>query len=233
MLNYTLNEQGEYNSEDPKKLSKRIVNLVQVLLRKELAKLDLRAALSSADGITETIQKELIESSSLKILGVEVVGFSIIGIKANKETSRALEAETRETLLKQADAAVYLRRNAAIQQERMIKENELKTDIAIEEKKRQMREADLAGKIALERKNEELVSLAMENRKKEAAAKAYSIEVSMAAMSKIDPKTIQALAMVGMDPARLIAASFKGLAENAGKIGQLNISPDLLAQLLG
>ena len=232
MLNYSLNARGEYVSEDPKKLQKRIVNMVQVLLRKELAGLNLKEALSSAENIASVIQEELMGSSALKKLGVEIVGFSIVGIKPNKETARALEAEAREMLLKQSDDAIYLRRNYAIEQERTIKENELRTEVAIEDKKRQMREAEITGKIVLEKKNEELVALVVENSKKEAEAKAYAIETSMAAISKIDSKTIQALAMVGMDPAQLIAASFRDLSENADKIGQLNITPDLLSQLI-
>jgi hypothetical protein len=35
-----------------------------------------------------------------------------------------------------------------------------------------------------------------------------------------------------MKPEQLIAAAFQELASNAGKIGQLNISPDLLKELL-
>ncbi len=232
MLNYTLNARGEYISEDPKKLAKRIVNMVQVSLRKDLEKMNLKEAISSGEKIAGTIQAELMESSALKKLGVEVIGFSILGVKPNKETARALEAETREVLLKQADDALYLRRNSAIEQERTIKENELRTEVTIEEKKREMREAEITGKIVLEKKNEELVALVVENSKKEAEAKAYAIETSMAAISKIDSKTIQALAMVGMDPAQLIAASFRDLSENADKIGQLNITPDLLSQLI-
>jgi hypothetical protein len=232
MLNYTLNARGEYVSEDPKKLSKRIINMVQVSLRKELARFNLFEAISSGEKIAETIGDELKESSALKKLGIEIIEFSIACVKPNKETARALEAGTREMLLKQADDAIYLRRNAAIEQERIIKENELKTDISIEEKKREMREAEIAGKIVLEKQNEELVTLLTENSKKEADAKAYAIETSMAAISKIDSKTIQALAMVGMDPAQLIATSFRDLSENADKIGQLNITPDLLTQLM-
>lgn len=233
MLNYSLNAAGEYTSDDPDKLQYRILNMVQVSLRKELAKINLREAITAAQTIARTIETELAHSGPIKTLGIEIIGFSILAIKPNKETSRALEAETREALLGEADDAVYLRRNAAIEQERIIKENELKTETAIEEKKRKMREADMIGKITLEKKNEELVALVVENGKKEADAKAYAIETSMAAISKIDSKTIQALAMVGMDPAHLIATSFKQLSENANKIGQLNITPDLLTQLLG
>lgn len=37
---------------------------------------------------------------------------------------------------------------------------------------------------------------------------------------------------VGMEPRQLIAQAFGGLAERAEKIGQLNLSPDLLQTLL-
>ena len=65
MLNYNINGRGEYVSEDPQKLSKRIVNIVQVSLRKDLGKLSLREALSSDEKIVKTIQAELLESPSL------------------------------------------------------------------------------------------------------------------------------------------------------------------------
>jgi hypothetical protein len=35
-----------------------------------------------------------------------------------------------------------------------------------------------------------------------------------------------------MEPGQLVAAAFNKLAESADKIGQLNVSPDLLRELL-
>ncbi len=250
MLNYSLNAKGEYVSEDYKKLPKRIINLVQVSIRKELSELNLKEAISSAETIANTIKAELSSSSVLTSLGLKIMDLSIVAVKPNQETSRALEAETREVLLRQADEAIYLRRNAAIEQERIIKENELRTEIAVEEKKReimekkldseraeqekrqQMQEEEMAGDIILQKKNEELVALTVENGKKEADARAYAIQRVLDAISKTDSKVIKALALNNMNPAQLIAASFGDLAENAEKIGQLNISPDLLNQLL-
>lgn len=51
-------------------------------------------------------------------------------------------------------------------------------------------------------------------------------------MSKINPEIIKALSSIGMAPEKLIANAFTGLAENAGKIGELNISSELLQQLM-
>ena len=54
----------------------------------------------------------------------------------------------------------------------------------------------------------------------------------MKALSQTDPKTIQALASIGMEPGQLVSLAFRELAENADKIGQLNVSPELLRELL-
>jgi hypothetical protein len=55
----------------------------------------------------------------------------------------------------------------------------------------------------------------------------------MNALAGVDARTLQTLANMGMRPEQLVAAAFQELAERADKIGQLNISPDLLRELLG
>jgi len=251
LMNFSLSPNGkDYASDDPQKLSQRLINHAQVLTRSSLKKMSLRQALGSSDALVNALREGMRLSEETTSLGIEILGLSILAIKPTPETSRALEAEIREQILREADDAVYTRRNAAVEQERAIKENELNTEIAVENKKRQIREtqmeaeksvqkkarelseAKMSAKIALEEKNRELVSLASENAKQESDAKAYGISALMGALSKTDPKILQALASVGMDPSQLVAGAFKELAENADKIGQLNISPDLLRELM-
>lgn len=161
-----------------------------------------------------------------------------------------MEATARERILQEADDAIYIRRNASVEQERIIKENELNTEIAVENKKKQIQETkmeaemvvqkkmheleqvDIEFKIAMEQKNQDLVQLSTANARVEADAKAYQISSIMKAFSGIDPAIIQTLASMEMNPDRLIALAFQELAEKADKIGQLNISPDLMKELL-
>jgi hypothetical protein len=103
---------------------------------------------------------------------------------------------------------------------------------AVQQKNREIREAEMATKIALEERNKELVALSTANAREEADAKAYTISEIMKALSETDPKTLQALTSVGMEPGQLVALAFKELAERADKIGQLNVSPELLRELL-
>ncbi|OQY44836.1 MAG: SPFH domain-containing protein [Candidatus Parabeggiatoa sp. nov. 2] len=251
LLNFTLdNNDRNYISNDPEKLPQRLINLIQVLMQSELGHLSLRESLRATNSLVQTVLEGLSTSKEITSLGLEMLGLSILSIKPNPETARALEADVREQLLKEADQAIYARRNAAVEQERAIKENELQTEIAVENKKRQVREAqmeaeravkekqrqiseeEMTGKISLEKRNKELVALATENIKCEADAKAYSLTVTMQALTGVDAKVLQALASMDMNPSQLIALAFRDIADSAEKIGQLNVSPELLTELL-
>jgi len=251
LLNYTLARNGEsYVSEDPEKLPERIIHVINVLARAELQKLPLREAIRASDELVKSVKAGLSASVEINSLGLEVLGLSILAIKPTPETARALEAETREKLFREADEAIYARRNSAVEQERAIKENELNTEIAVENKKRQIRETQmeanravqekenllkkeaLEANIGLEDRRKDLVALAAENAKAESDARAYGVSSTMKALSTADAKILQALASTGMKPEQLIAFAFQELAGKADKIGQLNISPDLLRELL-
>lgn len=252
LMNFTLAPNGrDYSSEDPTKLDQRLINHAQVLTSATLKGMSLREALGGFDRLVVAVKDGLSSAASLCAMGVEILGFSILAIKPTPETSRALEAEAREQILLQADEAIYLRRNAAVEQERAIKENELNTEVAIENKKRQireaqmdaeksvqqkqreLREAEMATRIALEEKNRELLSISTTNAREEADAKAYGISATMKALAEADPKILHALTSANMDASQLVAMAFQDLAVNADKIGQLNISPDLLRELMG
>jgi hypothetical protein len=251
LLNFTLkSDQRSYVSDDPEKLPQRVINQVQVLMRDALQKTTLQDALKSAAQLVTVVRQALQTSEVVESMGIEMLAFSVLALKPTPETARALEASVREKLLQSADEAIYIRRNAAVEQERQIKENELNTEIAVENKKRQIREtkidadrsvqekrqdmeqAEMLGKVTLEEKRKALVALAVENQKIESDAKAYGMTAVMAAFQNVDPKVMQALAGVGMSPAQLIAGAFLNLADNAEKIGNLNISPELLQELM-
>lgn len=249
LMNFTLKPDGKYVSEDPNKLPQRVINAVQVQIRTLLQRQTMEELLRGSDQMVQTVMTGLRRLDSLPSLGLTLVNLSILAVKPSPETARALEAEVREQILKRADDAVYVRRNAAIEQERAVKENELNTEIAVETKKRQIRETqmeaekavlekrqqiqdqEMAGHIALEEKNRSLTTLRTENARQESDAKAYAMSALMKSVANTDPKVLQALSLGQSDPGAMIALAFQGLAENASKIGELNISPDLLREL--
>lgn len=134
--------------------------------------------------------------------------------------------------MKEADDAVYARRNASVEQERSIKENELKTEQAVQEKRQQLESSDTQHSIELEAQRAALVSQQAENERVSSESRAYALEVIVKAMAGADPKIVQVLASTGMNPDALVAAALSEFAENAEKIGELNVSSEVLLQLL-
>jgi len=187
--------------------------------------------LISSDSIVSEALLKFRDSESVRNLGIEVLALSILAIKPTPETSRALEAEAREALQRRADEAIYARRNAAVEQERLIKESELNTEIAVEEKKRQIRETQMAADIAVEEQRAKLIDHRVENERKDADSKAYALTETLKPLRGLDWKTLMMLSGQTTDARSLIALAFQEMAENAQKIGELNISPDLLTSL--
>ena len=232
-FNYTLAPSGKtYASDDPSKLPVRIVNICQVLARPELQKLSLKEALMSSQPIMNAVVQALKNNAAIQELGVEVFAFTLLAIKPTPEMSKAIEAEAREALQRRSDEAISERRNAAVEQERRIKENELRTDMIVQQKKQELARNELQADIGLEKQREELVDVRTENAKKEADANAYALAASLKPLASMDPKALQVLAASRTDPRIIIAQAMHDLAQDASKIGQLNITPDLLASIM-
>jgi hypothetical protein len=252
LLDFSLAANGKgYASEDPRRLAERVVMQAKVIVQQAIQSLDLKQALKATAAIARAAQQQLGTQAEIQALGLEILGVSIVAIKPTPDIARALEAEARESNLKAADDAIYLRRMAAVQNERAVRQNELDTEIAVEQKKRQIQETQMEAKAAvmrrqnelrgeqmgadieLEQRRKDLVEGQADNTRKLAEAEAHKVATLMQALDKADPRVVQALAAAGMQPAQLIAQAFGGLAERADRIGQLNMSPELLSSLIG
>jgi hypothetical protein len=248
-LDFTVNESGVYKKNDIEKLNQRIINLAQTSTSAFIHEMSLKDAIRSAKKIEEHILDGLKISETIQTMGIEILGASILAVQTTPEMARALETETREKLQQQADEAIYERRNFAVEQERKIKESELNTEIAVEEKQKQieekrmetevqqeennkiLREMKIAADISVENQRKQLIEQKTENDRKEAETQGYVLESSLKPYKEMDWRILSAL-HGNQDARSNIAIAFRELAENAGKIGNLNISPDLLENLL-
>lgn len=231
-LDFEIDPEGKLMGDGLEILRQRLVNSAQVLMHGITGQLPLRAALVQRESMAATVLASLRTSAAITLLGVEILNVDILAIKPTQEMSRALEAEAREALQRNADQSVYERRNAAVDQERRIKENELRTEIAVEEKKRQIRETQMAADIAIEEQRKSLIETRATNDRAEADTRAYALDASLKPIKDIDWRTLLAASGMSSDPRFMIALAFREMAENAQKIGELNVSPDLLRSLL-
>jgi hypothetical protein len=231
LLDYSVDGRGRFLSDDPSKLAERLVHVAQTGARTFVQMHPLREVLVGFGALAEAITAALRSSPTVTQLGAEVLEVAVVSLRADPEMSKALQAEAREQLLKEADEAIYARRNTAVELERTIRENELKTEIAVAQKQREVRETQMQAEIAVEQQRATLVESKVENERKEAEARGNALRAVLEPVRDIDWRTL--LAMQGRaDAATLISAAFDQLAGNAERIGQLNISPDLLSTLL-
>jgi hypothetical protein len=250
LLDFNLANERKSIENNFGKINQRLNNEVQAAASAYVQSLSLKEAIRSADAICKKLESGLKESDLIKILGVEILSVNVLAVKPTPEMAKALETETREALQKEADQAIYERRNFAVEQERMISESELNTEIAVQEKKKQiqekhaetkikeeennriLREMRIAADISIEEQRKTIIDMKVENDKKEADAKGYLIEKTIQPYKNIDWRTLMAMNGGGMDAKDNIAFAFRQLAENATKIEHLNISPELLTSLL-
>ena len=87
------------------------------------------------------------------------------------------------------------------------------------EHERKIKENELDSAITLEKNRKELVELEASNAIKEAEYKSKALSMELVPYQEIDPRILLALGM-------------KALGENAEKIGNLTVTPDLLAAIL-
>src|SRR5579871_85363 len=233
MLDFTLDSRGKYASDQYQKLPERLVYGLQTLVRGEIQVLPLRQALVHGDALTGRVLARLTASPEVVQLGVEILNLSILSLKPTPEMAKALEAEAREALNRDADDAVYARRNSAIEQEGRIKENELQTELLVQTKQREIRERELEAQIALEKQRAALTDQKVENDRKESDSRAYSLQTILAPIQGVDWRVLMMMTPHGGDSRNTIAMAFQDLAANAQKIGELNISPELLHSLVG
>lgn len=202
LLNFTINPRTRtYRSEDPDRLNQRIVNIVQMYTRNELQQLGLEDTLRSSERLAHSVLERTRAEQSLGDMGVECLSLFFTSIKATPEMTRALEAEYRESMQKRADQAIYSRRAEAVEQERKIKQNELSTEVDLEQRR------------------QDLVDLQGANARRQAEFGAEATRISLAPYAELDTRLVMALA-------------FRSFAENAGKIGNLTITSEILDQLL-
>ena len=119
------------------------------------------------------------------------------------------------------------------QKKRLIRETQMEAEASLRDKKHVLDRADMAASIGLEEERKAFVERKAANVRTLAEADAHRVRAVVDAFATADPRLVQALAASGMDPGQLIAQAFGGIAERAERIGELNVSPELLSSLLG
>lgn len=216
---------GQLQGEPLDQIESRLAGLAHQAAAQYLIEQPVRALLDAGpEPLRQRIEAALSGTPALADIGVEIITVRLSSIAPSSELERALQTPTFEALQQKADEAMFERRALAVEKERAIAENELanKTELARREKLLIAEEADNARARA--------VAVADAGRV-EADAEAARIRTVESAKAEAEHERIAIYRdLSGQVLLGLAAREFAGKLES---IEHLNVTPDLLAALVG
>ncbi len=238
---------GSWLSQPLEQMGDVLTSQVQQLALEVLASMDVREHMERGiEVVRDHVRGGLDGLEALDELGVEVVSVSVSKLAPTAELERALQTPAYETIQQASDEATFARRAMAVDKERAIAENELQNRIELA-----TRESDLIRQQGQNARH--LAEEEAEAGRIASEAKAGRVQIAAVAAadesrltSQAEAEGIDAIekARVGAERERigiyrdLPARVLLGLAarEFAGKlerIDHLNLTPDLISNLLG
>jgi regulator of protease activity HflC (stomatin/prohibitin superfamily) len=174
--------------------------------------------------LRQRLESNLAGLERLTAMGIEVVAIRLSSIAPTTELERALQTPTFEALQQKADQAVFERRALAVEKERAIAENELqnKTELARRATQLITQEAANARSRAEGERNAKQV---------EADGEAGRLRVVEEARNELEHARIAIYQDIPVHV--LLGLAARELASKLNRIDHLNVTPDLLATLMG
>jgi regulator of protease activity HflC (stomatin/prohibitin superfamily) len=212
--------------------------------RNYLAGATLESALREGpEKMRSALMQALGQDAEIAAMGLALVGVVIDQIAPLAEVEKALQTPTREAIQGKADQAIFQRRAEAVEKERAIKENELATELELERKQEQLiaqRGDNALAQVRQSNAAEQAKTIAKLERIA-LSADANAKRITLAAQANAQAQRSLAAARLEEDKSRheiwkatpshaalgLVMARF---AENVHSVGNINITPELLAQ---
>lgn len=216
---------GRTHGEPIETIQARIAGIANQAVQQYLGQAPVRGLLDAGPApLRERLQAVVAADPALTDIGVAAVTVRLTNLVPTSELDRALQTPTFEALQQKADQATFERRALAVEKERAIAENELatRTELARREKLLIAEEAENARNRA---------TGVAEARQVEAAAEAERIRVVEGARAEAERQRIAIYR--DLSPAILLGLAAQQLAGKLEKIEHVNVTPDLLATVLG
>lgn len=216
---------GRLQGEPVERIEARIAGLASQTVLQFLAGAPVRALLDAGpEALRGPLQAALAAEPSLAEIGVAVVSVRLTNLAPSSELERALQTPTYEALQQKADEATFARRALAVEKERAIAENELatRTELARREALLIAEEAQNARNRAQGRAEAEGIA---------AGAEAERIRAVEGARAEAERARVAIYRDVA--PGTLLGLAAQALAGKLDTIEHVNVTPDLLASLLG
>ncbi|HEX5184053.1 MAG TPA: SPFH domain-containing protein [Allosphingosinicella sp.] len=216
---------GDWQSEPIQRIETRLAGLVNQAALQYLAEAPVRPLLDAGpEPLRRRLETALAADPALAEIGIAMVALRLTNLAPTAELERALQTPTFEALQQKADEATFERRALAVEKERAIAENEL------------------ANKTELARRETLLIAQQSENERARAAGEAEAMQVAAAAeaerirtveSAKAEAERARIAIYRDLAPGVLAGLAARELAGKLDTIEHLNVTPDLLATLVG
>ncbi len=177
-------------------------------------------------------------------MGLQVVDVQVTRVSPSAELEKALQAPTREAIQQKADEAGFSRRANAVEKERVIKENEISTELELAKRQEQLIEQQGRNKLlSIEREaqaTKRQAESAAEQQALESAAYAKQILVrargDAEAHSALDTQSLaterERVGLYAAAPGKVaLGFALQKLAGSIKGIQHLNLTPDMFRDL--
>jgi regulator of protease activity HflC (stomatin/prohibitin superfamily) len=227
---------GEHTRAPLDRIARVVTELAQSFAAGWVGKTKLRDVLESGlEVLEQRILEGLHADTSIPDMGLAVVSTRVTSVKPTPDMERALTMPTLEAIQEEADKATFQRRAIAVENERAIQENELKSQIELAKREEELvvqrgqNERTRAKEQAEKQRIE--VEARVETLRLEREAEAGGIRLVEAAKVQAERERMEIYRDLPQSAQLGLAA--RELAAKLTKIEHLNVSPDLLGPLLG
>ena len=216
---------GGHNGDPIDQIESRFGGLAHQAAAQYLIERPVRELLDAGlEPLRQRIEAALIASPALSEIGVETITVRLSSIAPSSELERALQTPTFEALQQKADEAMFERRALAVDKERAIAENELANKVELARREKQL--------IAEEAGNAHARAVAAADAGQVAAdAEAERIRSIESARAEAEKRHMAVYREVSGEV--LLGLAARDFAAKLESINELNVTPDLLASLIG
>lgn len=179
---------GRHTGEPLKQIVERLKAITQTACRAALGRSSLDAALNQSDTLSRTIHGTIDADSNLSQGGIAVERVLVLSIKPAPDIRKALETPLREQLLREADAATFERRQAAVSAEHDLKLRE-------EDNRRALAGIEIANQQTLEAERRRLAHERAATLETEALAEAVALRERLRPWAELPTNQIAVLAL--------------------------------------
>jgi regulator of protease activity HflC (stomatin/prohibitin superfamily) len=200
---------------------------------------------TGADVTREALEEALRGNPAIEEMGLALVNVQIDQVMPTPELEKALQTPTREEIQQKADEATFQRRALAVEKERAIKENELQTEIELARRQEELIRQEGANQMLDMQQEAERQRFETEAQVERDALAAQGKADIMRVIADAEAEAKRKLLAVETEaeahkvdiwkdapPAVTFGLAMQRFADKVETINHLNLTPDLLGDML-